>query len=87
MPSHRVARRGDPLDHGGTIIEGSPKLSSEGKPVARVGDKAMCAQHGLVTITTGAAKFRVDGRACARVTSLTSCGARITEGAPKFTCD
>ncbi|MGX7707971.1 PAAR domain-containing protein [Methylobacterium sp. Gmos1] len=88
MPGHRVAHVGSPLDHGGTVTTGSSRHSTNGgKPVARVGDAALCARHGPVVITTGSARHTVDGKACARVTSLCSCGARITDGSPRYTCD
>lgn len=79
----RVARIGDPLSHGGEVIEGSPKLTADGIPVARVGDKAACAVHGIVSIVTGSPKYFADGRAVARVGSACSCGAVITNGSPK----
>ena len=87
MAGHRVARVGDPLDHGGSVIEGSPRHSVDGRAVARVGDRVACARHGIQTIVTGASRHSVDGRACARVTSACSCGAVITDGAPRYTCD
>jgi uncharacterized Zn-binding protein involved in type VI secretion len=87
MGSHFVATVGSPLDHGGAIIEGSPKHTAGGKPIARVGDRATCARHGPVTIVDGSPGLTVDGKPCARVTSRLSCGARIIDGSPKFTCN
>lgn len=85
--SYRVARVGDPLDHGGQVTQGSPHHKADGRAVARVGDAVQCARHGAQTITTGAGKHRVDGKACARVTSLCSCGATITDGSSLYRCD
>jgi uncharacterized Zn-binding protein involved in type VI secretion len=80
----RVARIGDPLDHGGTVIQGSPKLFADGLAVARVGDQVMCAIHALQTIVTGSPKLEADGKRVARVGSLCSCGAVIIDGSPKM---
>ncbi|WP_407529443.1 PAAR domain-containing protein [Methylobacterium oryzisoli] len=77
-----VARRGDAIDHGGEIIEGSDTVYVNGRPVARVGDKVQCQQHGLVTITDGNDAWPTNGRATARVGSRCSCGAVVTTGSP-----
>lgn len=87
MPSHFVATVGSPLDHGGAIRDGSPNHTAGGKPIARLGDTAFCARHGIVSIVEGSPGLTIDGKPCARVTSRLSCGARITDGSPKFTCD
>lgn len=86
MP-YPVARKGDEIDHGGRIVEGSSNLTINGLPCARVGDKAQCDVHGLVTITTGSPTGRRNqGRLIARVTSLCSCGAKIVSGSPNVSC-
>lgn len=85
MPA--VARKGDSIDHGGQIIQGSPNLNVNGKPCARVGDQVQCTIHGLVTITTGSPTGRKNqGKLLARVGSLCSCGAKIITGSPNVTC-
>jgi uncharacterized Zn-binding protein involved in type VI secretion len=75
-----VARRTDQLDHGGHVIQGSLNWNCNALPIARVGDQAMCAVHGLVTITTGSPNWKVNGQKMARVGSLCSCGAKIITG-------
>lgn len=80
--AHAVARIGDPLSHGGQVVQGSARMFANGKAVARVGDQAICAAHGLVTITTGSTTWfdPTNGKAVARVTSQCSCGALIISG-------
>lgn len=79
----RVARIGDPIDHGGAVLTGSQKLHADGIPVARIGDDVLCDIHGLVQISTGSPKYFADGRAVARVGSICTCGAVIIDGSPK----
>ncbi|NCC41653.1 MAG: PAAR domain-containing protein [Gammaproteobacteria bacterium] len=75
MPS--IAHLGDPLTHGGTVIEGSPDVFADERAVARVGDKAMCAEHGIVQIATGAQTVYANGRLVAIDGSVCSCGALV----------
>lgn len=69
---------GDKLSHGGSIVQGSTKIKFFGKPVARVGDLAICSVHGPVTIVTGVPNSNVEGKPVARAGySICSCGAQI----------
>lgn len=80
MSAQPIARRGDELSHGGQIVEGSPTVYVDGRPVARVEDRAQCSQHGPVTIVDGNDALPINGRAAARVGSRCSCGAVIVTG-------
>jgi uncharacterized Zn-binding protein involved in type VI secretion len=80
MSRSPIARKGDHLDHGGQITQGSPNWNCNGSPIARVTDQANCAIHGTVTITTGSPNWSVNGKKMARVGSLCSCGAKIITG-------
>lgn len=75
MPA--IAHLGDGLSHGGSVTEGSPTVSADGLPVARVGDTVMCSQHGAQPIITGEGSVLVDGRAVAHHGSMCACGALI----------
>ncbi|NDL01402.1 PAAR domain-containing protein, partial [Photorhabdus bodei] len=66
----------------GTIIEGSPNVFFEGKPVARAGDKIGCSDHpGPVVIAEGAKTVFANGRPIARLGHRTTCDANINSGA------
>lgn len=75
-----VARQGDAISHGGTIIEGSQNVLTNGKRTARIGDKVLCALHQLQTIATGSRTVLVNGRGIARKGDAISCGATIVQG-------
>ncbi len=87
MPS--VARKGDlhscPLHGVGTIIQGSPTTTAEGKPVARVGDTVMCPDGSVAVILPNNACVSVDDKRIARKGDLTSHGGIITTGADTVT--
>lgn len=71
---------GDKTDHGGTVLEGSPCDTINGKMIARVGDKVHCPRstcRGAQTIVEGDPGVMVDGSAAAFHGALTSCGARL----------
>ncbi|MGZ5390177.1 MAG: PAAR domain-containing protein [Aeromicrobium sp.] len=76
----RAARLGDPISHGGQIITASPDTKANGIDVARLGDTAACALHGLVSIVSASGSVKVNGRGKARVGDVCSCGAFITSG-------
>ncbi len=80
-----IARIGDSISHGGRITSGSSNWQCNGLPIARVGDAAICAQHGPVTIVSGSPTRQCNDLAIARVGSLCSCGATITTGSPNWT--
>jgi uncharacterized Zn-binding protein involved in type VI secretion len=71
-----VAILGDLCTHGAKIIEGSSKRSIGGMPVARLGDRVLCPQHGknkIISIT-GGMPF-TEGLLTACTTAKTACGA------------
>ncbi|RAX06370.1 hypothetical protein CKY10_23155, partial [Photorhabdus sp. HUG-39] len=66
----------------GTIIEGSPNVFFEGKPVARAGDKIACSDHpGPAVIAEGAKTVFANGKPIARLGHRTTCDANINSGA------
>ncbi|MCT8350040.1 PAAR domain-containing protein, partial [Photorhabdus temperata] len=66
----------------GTIIEGSPNVFFEGKPVARVGDNIVCSDHpGTVVIAEGAKTVFANGKPIARLGHRTTCDANINSAA------
>jgi uncharacterized Zn-binding protein involved in type VI secretion len=68
--------------HGGYIIGGSPDRQANGLNIARIGDNAMCPQHGMVQIIGGSQDVLTNGLATARIGDSLSCGAVITGGSP-----
>ncbi|MHB9129732.1 MAG: PAAR domain-containing protein [Armatimonadota bacterium] len=79
MPA--IARIGDAISHGGSIISGAGRTLVEGQPAARQGDSVSCAQHGMQTITGGSSIVIVEGKPVARLGDGVSCGATISSGA------
>ncbi|QCP47935.1 PAAR domain-containing protein [Trinickia violacea] len=77
-----MARRficvGDKHSHGGRVVSGASQSDIDGKPIARVGDKAVCNVHGSVDIVSGDANVTFDGKAVAREGDKLSCGAVLT---------
>lgn len=53
MSEKPVARVGDSGSHGGTIIDGSPKIRANDRPIALVGSTYNCPIHGPNPIVTG----------------------------------
>lgn len=80
--SKPLARLGDPINHGGAIISGSPTATCDGKSVARVGDKVACSVHGQQVIISGSSTNYVDDVPVAHVGSKISCGAEVVAGSP-----
>lgn len=78
----KVARVGDRISHGGTILTGSANTLTNNKKTARVGDRATCSKHGSVVIVTGSSKVMTNNKKTARVGDSLSCGAKITTGSP-----
>jgi uncharacterized Zn-binding protein involved in type VI secretion len=77
-----TARLTDTLSHGGYIMGSSPDRQANGLGVARIGDNAMCNQHGMVTIVGGSQGVLTNGLATARIGDMLSCGAVIVSGSP-----
>ncbi|MEO8153484.1 MAG: PAAR domain-containing protein [Rhizobacter sp.] len=74
---------GDKTNHGGEVIEASGTTDTNGKCIARVGDKVKCPKkrhrrrHRTTEIVTGDPTMIIDGKAAARHGDRTSCGARL----------
>ncbi len=71
---------GDLTSHGGTVITGAPTATTNGKPIARVGDMATCPipfHGGVTTIVSGDPATTVMGKPVARHGDVTACGATI----------
>jgi uncharacterized Zn-binding protein involved in type VI secretion len=74
--SKLAARKGDkhdcpeeePKDHGkGSIIEGSPNVTIEGMPAARVGDKIECEDGSTTPIADNGSCLLINGKKAARI--------------------
>ena len=69
---------GDATSSGGQVITGSPFTDIDGKPVARVNDKATCPTHkGTFPIVDGDPTTIIDGEAVALHGSSLSCGCKV----------
>lgn len=71
---------GDALQAGGSVLTGSPQTDIEGRAVARIGDRVICARHGPGTILTGDATLVIDGQPVARHGDKASCGCALLAG-------
>lgn len=74
-----AARRLDPTNHGGAILQGSPTGSIAGQPAARLGDAVSCplscpggSAHVGGPIVNGSATVRINGQPAARAGSVVS---------------
>ena len=77
-----VARIGDTGSHGGAIVTGSPNVTVNGIPIARVGDTYLCSIHGPNPIVQGSLKTTANNLQIARIGDPTACGATIISGSP-----
>ncbi|PJJ97615.1 hypothetical protein CO641_11785 [Lysobacteraceae bacterium NML91-0213] len=68
---------GDALDHGGSVVSGTPFTDLDGRAMARVGDHAVCGRHGPTSIVSGDSTLIVDGQAVARHGDKAACGAML----------
>ncbi|WP_368865841.1 PAAR domain-containing protein [Stenotrophomonas maltophilia] len=71
---------GDALQTGGSVLTGSPHTDIEGRAVARVGDRVICARHGPGSIVSGDATLVIDGQPVARDGDRASCGCALVSG-------
>lgn len=78
----RVARITDQISHGGSIVEGSPNVITNGLNTARLNDRVVCMIHGPQVIATASQTVRANGRGVARLDDLISCGAVIVTASP-----
>ena len=69
---------GDATSSGGQVVSGSPFTDIDGKPVARINDKATCPTHkGTFPIVDGDATTIIDGEAVALHGSSLACGCKV----------
>lgn len=69
---------GDSTSSGGQVVSGSPFTDIDGKPVARVNDKATCPKHkGTFPIVDGDPTTIIDGEAVALHGSSLACGCKV----------
>ncbi len=74
-----IARVGDPVSHGGEVVQGSDNVLANGRNVARLGDMVNCYEHGLQPIVGGCSEtVLTNGRPTARSGSTAACGAVIS---------
>lgn len=72
----------------GKIIEGSPNVFFEGRPVARVTDKVLCSKHSPPPqVAEGSETIFINGLPLARIGHKTTCGATIQEGCTTIIAD
>jgi uncharacterized Zn-binding protein involved in type VI secretion len=81
-----IARLGDQGSHGGPLVTSASKTYCQGILVCRVGDTYDCHVHGPNPIVSGSPEYIVEGQQCARIGSLTQCGATIVTGADESIC-
>lgn len=78
MGSRMVIVVGDATSGGGQVITGSPETDIDGKPIARVNDKATCPKHkGVFPIVSSDMTFIVDGQPVARENDYLACGCTL----------
>ena len=76
-----LGQRRDCLDHGGYVIASDKSTIVNGKPVARIGDKALCYKHGQTEIISASKnKVTSNKKQIARVGDKTKCGAKLLGG-------
>jgi len=76
----------------GKIITGSPNVTFEGKPVARVGDEVICRKCGYTEekptfIAEGSETITVNGLPMARIGHKAQCGCTIADGVKSIKAD
>jgi uncharacterized Zn-binding protein involved in type VI secretion len=75
MEKH-IIRLGDHTTTGGVVITGSPMATDQGKPIARLGDKATCprCKKGWGPIVTADPHMKIEGIPVARDGDIVDCG-------------
>lgn len=75
---------GDPTDHGGRVISGSPSHRIGNKAIARLGDMVDCPKrypnrspHGVNAIVEGEPDLLIDGIPVALAGHKTACGCSL----------
>jgi uncharacterized Zn-binding protein involved in type VI secretion len=76
-----IVLSGDCIDHGGHVVASDSSFFVNNKPVALIGNEALCTQHGLTKIVTSETVAVVSGnKQVARIGDKTDCGATIIGG-------
>jgi uncharacterized Zn-binding protein involved in type VI secretion len=75
MEKH-IIRLGDRTTTGGVVVTGSPMATDQGKPIARLGDKATCprCKKGWGPIVTADPHMKIQGVPVARDGDIVDCG-------------
>jgi len=80
-----AARLGDAMTHGAHIIGGSPNMTINGLPAARLGDPVICPIHGQTQIVAGCAPtMTVNGLVVGRLGAKAGCGAVVVSASPNM---
>ncbi|WP_322015182.1 PAAR domain-containing protein [Paraburkholderia sp. J12] len=79
-----LSRVGDLIDHGGSIITGSPDVLIDGIPAALAGiSSAVCPLHpSAQVLVSGSATVFINDVPAAMAGGKTSCGSVVTSGSP-----
>jgi uncharacterized Zn-binding protein involved in type VI secretion len=76
-----IVLSGDCINHGGHVIASENSFLVNNKPVALIGDEALCTQHGLTKIIASEMVDVLSGdKQVARIGDKTECGATIIGG-------
>jgi uncharacterized Zn-binding protein involved in type VI secretion len=68
---------GDSHSHGGHVTSGAPNSKTGGRPIARLGDAAVCEIHGSTSISKVSGKVMLDGKEAACDGDELACGGRL----------
>lgn len=71
----------------GVISKGSPNVTFEGKPVARITDEVICEDHGVQKIAQGNMTVFANGLAIAHIGHKTTCDGTINDGCKTIVID
>lgn len=85
MSEQPVARKNDPSDHGGFVLDTcSSTVLTDGLQTARTGSRHSCpiSGHGITELTGTSATLIDGGLAKVRVGDSAACGAKISSGSP-----
>lgn len=73
-----IIRMGDPTNHGGKVVEGSPTDICHGKPISFIGHKVSCPKcKGIFPIVEGVQTTTFYGKGVAVAGMKTACGASL----------
>ena len=76
-----IVLNNDCIDHGGYVVASDTSMTVNGKPVARIGDKVICFEHGNTEIVASSkTELTVGKKPVARIGDKTKCGAKLLGG-------